>query len=255
MRIAVCIKMVTGAAVDAEDMILRAGRTLPAVLPTFDAHAVEAALRIRQERALNDEIVLLSIGAREGLGALRQALAMGADRAVLLSDPQLADADIVGISHILAALLQREAPDLVLSCPWSGDLDGSMLLAMTAARLKMASIGPLRSLAIEVLRVAGERQTEAGDEHVAADLPCLVEIADTINKPRSPTIKDRQKANAKPVELLTLRDLFDRETVALQETVMLDSAPAPSTRHPVLLQQHEAAEGVIALLRDRSLLP
>jgi electron transfer flavoprotein beta subunit len=254
MKIAVCVKTLTGAAVDMEDAFLRVGRTLPSVLPPFDAHAVEEALRIRERRGQEDEILLLAVGPREGLGGLKQALAMGADRAVLVADPKLADADISGVSTILAALVRREAPDLTLFCPWSGDIDGTLLVAMTAARLGIPSLGPLRSLAIDAATASGTRQTEGGDEQLGASLPCLAEISDATNKPRNPTLNDRRRANAKPIELLGLADLLPEANPASTQTRIIATTPAPSSRHPRIVEQQDAADQVIALLRERRLL-
>ena len=252
MKIAVCIKMMTGAAVDAADAFQRVGRTLPSVLPPFDTHAVEEALRIRER--LGGEVVLVSIGAREGLGGLRQALGMGADRAILLSDPALADADTAGISRVLAALLRQEAPDLTLFSPWSGDIDGALLVAMTAARLGLPALGQLRSLDIADGRATGVRQAEAGNHALSCALPCLVEVNDSINKPRSVSLKGRAQANAKPVKLITLADLFGDAAPVLSQTQITDIAPAPVTRNPRLVSDKEAATELIALLRDHRIL-
>lgn len=252
MKIAVCIKMMTGAAVDAADAFQRVGRTLPSVLPAFDTHAVEEALRIRERNG--GEVVLVSIGAREGLGGLRQALGMGADRAILLSDPALADADTAGISRVLAALLQQEAPDLTLFSPWSGDIDGALLVAMTAARLGLPALGQLRSLDIADGRASGVRQAEAGNHALSCALPCLAEVNDSINKPRSVSLKGRAQANAKPVKLITLADLFGDAAPVLSQTQITDIAPAPVTRNPRLVSDKEAATELIALLRDHRIL-
>jgi electron transfer flavoprotein beta subunit len=254
MKIAVCIKTITGGAVDRDDAFLRTARTLPAVLPPYDGHAVEEALRIRERRGGVSEIVLLSIGVREGLGALRQGLAMGADRAVLVSDPLLDGADISGVSRLLAALIEREAPDLTLYCPWSGDIDGSMMFAMAAARLGLPSLGQLRSLMTEDGRASGARQVETGDQQLSAPLPCLVEVNDSINKARNASIKGRQQANAKPVQLLSVSDLLPGDEFAAARTSILTVEPAPATRHPVLVEAKDAPDRLLALLGERRLL-
>lgn len=252
MKIAVCVKMMTGAAVDAADAFLRANRTLPSVLPAFDTHAVEEALRIRERNG--GEVMLVSIGAREGLGGLRQALGMGADRAVLLSDPALTNADTAGISRVLTALLRQEAPDLTLFSPWSGDIDGALLVAMTAARLGLPALGQLRSLDIADGRASGVRQAEVGNHALSCPLPCLVEVNDSINKPRSASLKGRAQANAKPVRLMTLTDLFGDAPPVLSRTQIIDIAPAPVTRHPRVVSDKEAAAELIAMLRSHRIL-
>jgi len=253
VRIAVCIKTMTGGAVDQVDAFLRVGRTLPSVLPPFDCHAVEEALRIREREG--GEVVLVSIGPREGLGGLRQALGMGADRAILLGDAALTDADVAGMSRILAELLRQEAPDLTLFSPWSGDIDGALLVAMTAARLSLPSLGQVRSLEIAGGRAGGVRQVEAGNHALSCSLPCLVEVNDSINKPRSVSLKGRQQANAKPIRLLSLADLFGTDVPVLAQTRVTGIAPAPITRHPRLVADKEGAAEVIGLLREHRILP
>jgi len=253
VKIAVCIKTMTGGAVDQADAFLRVGRTLPSVLPAFDTHAVEEALRIREREG--GEVVLVSVGPREGLGGLRQALGMGADRAILLSDPALAGADVAGISRILAELLRQEAPDLTLFSPWSGDVDGALLVAMTAARLGLPSLGQVRSLEIGAGRAKGVRQAEAGNHALTCALPCLVEVNDSINKPRSVSLKGRQQANAKPIRLMAIADLFGAEVPVLAQTRVTGIAPAPITRHPRLVSDKEAGPALVGLLREHRIVP
>src|SRR5438067_5493019 len=115
MKIAVCIKQVpeANAPKRIDPGTKRLDRAGEATLNSFDVHAVEEALRVK-ERVGDAEVVVVSMGPERTTDALRKALAMGADRAVLVSDPAAAGSDLVATSAVLARALEREGPDLVL---------------------------------------------------------------------------------------------------------------------------------------------
>src|SRR5919109_368084 len=115
MKIAVCVKQVPEA--NAQKRIdpatKRLDRSGEAALNSFDVNAVEEALRVK-ERVGDGEVVVVSMGPERALDALRKALAMGADRALLVSDATAAGSELVATSAVLAKALERENPDLVL---------------------------------------------------------------------------------------------------------------------------------------------
>src|SRR3954451_2085197 len=123
MKVAVCVKQVPDAAaarrIDASSG--RLDRSGEAALNVFDANAIEEGLRLRD--ASEGEVVLVSLGPERALDALRKGLAMGADRAVLVSDPAAAGSDLVASSYALAKALERESPDLVLFGQQASDSD------------------------------------------------------------------------------------------------------------------------------------
>src|SRR6476646_280877 len=123
MKIAVCVKQVPESQskrIDASSK--RLDRSGEGALNAFDANAVEEALRLK-EAAGDGEVVVLSLGAARTQDALRKALAMGADRAVLVSDEAATGSDLVATSSVLAKALEREdpPPDLVLFGQQAGD--------------------------------------------------------------------------------------------------------------------------------------
>src|ERR1051326_7055524 len=115
MRIAVCAKVVpeAGSRRRIDPQTNRLDRSGEIGLNAFDVNAVEEALRIK-ERVPDSEVVVVSLGPERSLEALRKALAMGADRLLLVSDDAAAGSDLVATSAILAKALERESPDLVL---------------------------------------------------------------------------------------------------------------------------------------------
>src|SRR3954471_7948087 len=137
MKIAVCVKQVPEA--NAQKRIDPATKRLArggeAALNAFDVNAVEEALRVK-ERVGEAEVVVVSMGPERALDALRKALAMGADRAVLVSDPAAEGSDLVATSAVLARALERESPDLVLFGQQASDSDGAVLWGAVAERLR-----------------------------------------------------------------------------------------------------------------------
>src|ERR671935_493068 len=132
MKIAVCAKYVpeTTAAKRIDPESKRLDRSGEGTLNAFDVHAVEEALRLKEGGTdANTEVVIVSLGPERALDALRKALAMGVDRAVLVSDPEAAGSDLVATSYALAKALEREEPDLVLFGQQADDSDGAVLWA------------------------------------------------------------------------------------------------------------------------------
>ncbi|HVM69595.1 MAG TPA: electron transfer flavoprotein subunit beta, partial [Gaiellaceae bacterium] len=115
MKIAVCVKQVPDATVTKrmDPSSKRLDRSGEGALNAVDANAVEEALRIKEAQG-DGEVVVLSLGPEKALDSLRKALAMGADRAVLVSDDAAAGSDLVATSYALARALEREGADLVL---------------------------------------------------------------------------------------------------------------------------------------------
>ena len=136
MKIAVCVKQVPDATVHKriDPATKRLDRSGEAALNPTDLNAVEEALRIKE--AQGGEVVLVSLGPAKAVDSLRKALAMGADRAVLVSDEAAAGSDLLGTARALAGALERESADLVLFGQSSGDGDGAVLWSAVAERLQ-----------------------------------------------------------------------------------------------------------------------
>jgi electron transfer flavoprotein beta subunit len=256
MKIVVCVKTATGAAVDSEDAFQRGGRVGPAVLTSSDAHAVEEALRIVERDG--GEVVVVAIAPAEALGAVREALALGAGRAIMLAAAALDGSDLLAVSRALAALLASESADLYLFCSWPGDIDGTLLWAATGERLGLPVLTQARNLVIADGHATSQRQAEAGDLTLTAPLPCMVEVTEAINKPRYPTIKGKLAARSKPLQLVRLADLgLAAEAVgaAGSGTTIVRLGRPPSRRQPVVVvDAGSAPERIIAFLEERRLI-
>lgn len=258
MKIVVCVKQVPDAtAVKRLDPATkRLDRSGEGALNPTDLNAVEEALRLQE--AHGGEVVVVSVGPEKALESLRKALAMGADRAVLVSDAAAAGSDLVATSYALAKALERESADLVLFGQQSSDSDGAVLWAAVADRLRRPLISQVAELTLEGATARGKRQTEFGYDVIAAPLPAVVAVSDAINEPRYPSLKGIMSAKAKPTETLSLADLGvepERMGEAGSRTSVIALAPPPPKGGQVRLEDDgNAAEKIVDYLSERKLI-
>jgi electron transfer flavoprotein beta subunit len=259
MKIAVCVKQVPDATVHKrlESESKRLDRSGESTLNATDLNAVEEALRI-VESSGDGEVVLVSLGPAKAMDSLRKALAMGADRAVLVADEAAAGSDLVATSYALAKALERESPDLVLFGQQSSDSDGAVLWAAVADRLRRAMISQVAELTLQDGIVRGKRQTEYGYDLIEAELPAVVAVSDAINEPRYPSLKGIMGAKKKPAEELSLDEVgveTDRAGEAGSKTVVLELGPPPPRGDQVKIEDDgTAAEKIVAYLAEKRLL-
>jgi electron transfer flavoprotein beta subunit len=259
MKIAVCVKQVPDATVHKkiDPATKRLDRSGEAALNPTDLNAVEEAIRIKESQG-DGEVVLVSLGPEKAVDSLRKALAMGADRAVLVSDAAAAGSDLVGTSRALAGALEREGADLVLFGQASSDGDGAVLWAAVADRLGRPVVSQVASLTVEGDTVTGKRQTEHGYDLISAPLPAVVAVSDAINEPRYPSLKGIMGAKSKPQETVSLSDLgVDAEGVgeAGAKTSVLDLGPPASRGDQVKIEDDGSApQKILDYLNERRLL-
>jgi len=258
VRIAVCVKQVPDAAVHKRldpgtGRLDRAGES--ALNPT-DVNAVEEALRLKE--AQEGEVVVVSLGPEKAMESLRKALAMGADRAILVSDPAAAGSDLVATSYALAKALEREEADLVLFGQQSSDADGAVLWAAVADRLRRPMVSQVAELTLEGGKVTGKRQTEFGYDVIAAPLPAVVAVSDAINEPRYPSLKGIMGAKSKPQEVISLADVgaeAERVGEPGSRTTVRSSAPPPAKSGQVKLEDDGSApEKIVEYLAEKRLV-
>jgi electron transfer flavoprotein beta subunit len=259
VKIAVCVKQVpeAGAAKRIDPQTKRLDRGGEAGLNAFDANAVEEALRIKEGTG-DGEVVLVSMGPARALEAMRKALAMGADRALLVADDAAEGSDLVATSAVLAAVLEREQPDLVLFGQQASDSDGAVLWAAVAERLQRPVVSQAAELEVDGGKVRAKRQTEFGYDRIEAPLPAVVAVSDAINEPRYPSLKGIMGAKSKPQETLSLADLGIEAERAGEEgskTEVYDLQPPPSRGESVRIDDDgSAAQKIVDYLAERKLL-
>jgi electron transfer flavoprotein beta subunit len=258
MKIAVCVKQVPDATVHKriDPGTKRLDRSGEAALNPTDLNAVEEALRIKE--AQSGEVVLVSLGPEKAVESLRKALAMGADRAVLVADGAAAGSDLLGTSRALAGALAGIEADLILFGQAANDSDGAVLWAAVADRLRLPAISQAASLEVADGSVTGKRQTEHGYDVIKAPLPAVVAVSDAINEPRYPSLKGIMGAKTKPQETLALGDV-GVETGAAGEagakTTVLELGPPPSRGNQVKIEDDGgAAQKILEFVTERRLL-
>jgi electron transfer flavoprotein beta subunit len=259
MKIAVCVKQVPegGAHKRIDPQTRRLDRSGEAGLNAYDANAIEEALRIR-EAAGDGEVVVVSMGPGRAVEALRKGLAMGADRAVLVSDESAAGSDLLATSTVLAKALEREGADLVLFGQQSSDSDGAVLWAAVADRLRLPLISQASELAVGDGKATAKRQTEFGYDRIEAPLPAVVAVSDAINEPRYPSLKGIMGAKRKPQDELALADLgvgdLDAGEVGSRTTVVALNEPPPRGESLRIDGDGSAAQRIVDYLAERKLL-
>ena len=257
MKIAVCVKQVPDTSNKRIDpQTKRLDRSGEGALNPFDANAVEEALRLKESSG-DGEVVLVSMGPASAGDAMRKALAMGADRAVLVSDAAAAGSDLVATSRTLAAALERESPDLVLFGQYAGDSEGAVLWAAVAERLRRPMISQVAELTVEGGAVRGRRQTEFGYDVIRAPLPAVVAVSDAINEPRYPSLKGIMGAKKKPQDTLALGDLGIDANQAGEEgsrTSLLALKDPPPRGDSRRIEGDGAAEQIADFLAEKRLL-
>jgi electron transfer flavoprotein beta subunit len=258
MKIAVCVKQVPESQAKRLDPATkRLDRSGEGALNAFDAHAIEEALRIKDTSG-DGEVVLVSLGPDQALDSLRKGLAMGADRAVLVSDPAAAGSDLVATSLALAKALEREQADLILFGQQSSDSDGAVLWAAVADRLRLPLVSQAAELTVAEGKARVKRQTEFGYDVIEASLPAVVAVSDAINEPRYPSLKGIMGAKKKPQESVSASDL-GVEPVQLGEvgskTEVLALGDPPARGDTVKFEDDgNGAQKIVDFLAEKRLL-
>jgi electron transfer flavoprotein beta subunit len=258
MRIAVCVKHVPDATVHKriDATTKRLDRSGDGALNPTDLNAVEEALRIKEARG--GDVVLVTMGPAKAMDSLRKALAMGADKAVLVSDEAAVGSDLLGTTAVLSKALEREEPDLVLFGQASSDGDGAVLWAAVADRLGRPLISQVAELTVEDDSVTGKRQTEHGYDVIKAPLPAVVAVSDAINEPRYPSLKGIMGAKSKPQETHEVAAIgVDAAQVGEPgaKTTVLELGPPPSRGDQVKIEDDgNAAQKIVEYLAERRLI-
>jgi electron transfer flavoprotein beta subunit len=207
MNVVVCVKQIPDPAAPSalDPTTHNLDRTGKLILDDSDAHGVEMGLQLASGEG--DAVILVSMAPGGETSGLRTALAMGAARAILISDDSLAGSDALGTAKVLAAAIKRAEPDLVLTATESTDGYTGTIPAQIAELLGLPSITFAKKIAIDGSTVRVERQTEAGYDEVESPLPAVVSVTAGVVEPRYPSFKGIMAAKSKPVEVVTVADI------------------------------------------------
>lgn len=175
------------------------------ILDPADEYGLEAGLRLAEQHG--GEVVAVSMGPEAAEDALRRAMAMGAERAILISDPALAGSDALATAHALAEVIRGEAPDVVICATESTDAYSGMVPGALAEILGLPQLTFARTADVAGTTLTIQRATDSGYQTVAAELPALLTVTASIAEPRYPSFKGLMAAKRKPIDTRALATL------------------------------------------------
>lgn len=258
MKIVVCIKQVPATGADkryTEDLRLDRS-SVEAIINPLDEYAIEQALRLADDGAV-ESVTYLSMGPEQASEALRRALAMGGDDAVLVTDPALAGADEWSTATVLAAALDKLAPDVALMGMASDDARGSLVPGAVAAKrnVPLLSYGAELKLGDGAARI--RRLSATGYDWIEAPLPVVASVTDQVGEPRYASLKGIMAAKRKPLETWSLGDLGLSAEQLRPVTAVTEARPPeakPPTERIENLPAAEAATKIADWLAARKLI-
>ncbi|HVM63284.1 MAG TPA: electron transfer flavoprotein subunit beta/FixA family protein [Acidimicrobiales bacterium] len=208
MNVAVCLKQIPDPANPGKldpgtKTLVREGKL---IMDDSDSYGVEMGLQL-VGAAGDGEVTLVSMAPNDEVSGMRNGLAMGAHRGVLVSDPGLQGTDALGTAKVLAAAIARNPFDLVICATESTDGYTGTLPVQLAEILGLPSVTFAKHVEVGDGKVKVQRQTEAGYDEVESPLPAVVTVTAGVVEPRYPSFKGIMAAKNKPVDVLKLSDL------------------------------------------------
>jgi electron transfer flavoprotein beta subunit len=197
------------------------------------------------------------MGSASELAGVRNALAMGAAKAIIVSDDALRGTDALGTAKVLAAAIKRVNPDLVLAATESSDGYTGTTPVQVAELLGLPSITFAKSVTVDGGVAHVSRQTEAGYDEITAPLPALITVTAGVVEPRYASFKGIMAAKSKPVEVLSVADLGLADQVgpngARQEIVSVERAESRQAGEKYV-DEGDGAQKIVAFLESIKVL-
>jgi electron transfer flavoprotein beta subunit len=221
------------------------------IINPYDEYAVEEAIKLKEE--FGGEVTVISVGPNRVESSLRTALAMGADKAIIVDDESLFG-DEYKISKVLAAVLKRSSYDLILGGNMSVDTGAGQVAQRVAEELDIAHVGTVTKITIQSDKAVVERDAEGNTEIIEAALPLLVTAQQGLNEPRYPSLPGIMKAKKKPMEHLSAADLGLNPDEIPSKTTVLDQFLPPKKEAGKILKGEipEQAKELVQLLRTEA---
>jgi electron transfer flavoprotein beta subunit len=252
MKIYVCIKHVpdTAAKITVVGKNRIDGRVTHIINP-YDENAIEAADRLRKQVG-NAEVIAVTVGKAEAESSLRSALAMGADRGLLICSAQSTDS-ILTARALKAAIAQDGNPDIIFTGKESIDSEGFQTMFRLGAAFNMPVAVDVTAFHLEDGIVTAECKMNAGGlEIIRMPVPCIIGAGKALNSPRYPTLPDIIKARKKPIRTIELDRL--NLPAAAGSLEILELRPAVEQRRGRIIggSPAEAVRELVRLLREEA---
>lgn len=165
------------------------------ILNPYDEIAVEEALKLKEKNG--GEVIVATVGSDVAKEAIRQALAMGADKGVLIKGDK---SDSFSVAAMLADAIKPHNADIILLGKQSIDFDGMEIAPMLSELLDLPCATVVTGLTIDGAKVTAEKEVEGGKETIELTMPCLIAAQKGLNEPRYPSLPNIMKAKSKPIE-------------------------------------------------------
>lgn len=209
MHIVVCIKQVpntTDVKIDpVKNTLIREG--VESIINPFDTYAIEESVRLKER--FGGKVTVITMGPPQADAALREAISLGCDEAVLVSDRKFAGSDTWATSYTLSCAIRKlGACDIILCGKQASDGDTAQVGPGISTHLDIPQVTYVKKIeAIADNRAKVERMTEEGYDVVETPLPCLLTVVKEINTPRLPSLKGMMKAKAAKITAWTAADI------------------------------------------------
>jgi len=257
MNIIVCIKQVpntTDVRINPEtNTLIREG--VESVINPFDMYAIEEAIRLKER--FQGKVTVITMGPPQADGALREAMSMGCDEAVLVSDRAFAGSDTWATSYALAKTIEKIGGyDVIICGKQASDGDTAQVGPGIATHLNLPQVTYVKKIEeIDAGRAKIERLMEDGYEVVETPLPCLLTVVKEINEPRLPSFKGKIRAKNAPIKVFTAKDVNAEESkIGLNgsptRVVKIFSPPHRKGGEILKGDTHEVVEKLSGLLKD-----
>jgi electron transfer flavoprotein beta subunit len=214
MNVIVCIKQVpdtTEVKIDpVSKNLVREG--VKSIINPFDMYAIEEAVRLKEK--FGGKAIVLTMGPPQAEAVLREAISLGCDEAILVSDRAFAGSDTLATGYTLSKAIEKiKDYDVVICGKQAVDGDTAQVGPGIAATLDIPQITYVRKIEeIKDKTIRAERATEEGYEVVESSLPCLLTVVKEINTPRLPSLKGKIKAKNAVIQMWKAADIGAEET-------------------------------------------
>jgi electron transfer flavoprotein beta subunit len=252
MKIFVCIKHVPDTAAN----ITVTGATdydesVKFIINPYDEYAVEEASKIA--KASGGEVVALTVGKETAMNTLRSALAVGADRGILVKSDALF-LDPMSTAKALKAVIEKDgAPDLIFTGKQSVDSEGMQTPYRLAAELDMPVVNEVVALSVQDGKITVEREVGTGQREVLeVSMPCVVGATKGLNEPRYPKLPDIMKAKKKRVDQMDLNELGLDPSENSIELTNLEMVPERGGAKIIEGDTRSAVTELVRLLKEES---